>query len=135
MARPRTAKQKAALRKAQLASARKRRGKGKGKLAAANRALGPRKSRTNKVLKYGAIAAATGAVAFHVAGTRGINIAGHTYQHRLAYSKDAQGGLFKGSAASKNGLSMAAGGVKIGSRRYGIVVRHTSPTYKRIYGR
>lgn len=33
----RTARQKAALRKAQLASARKRRGKGKGKLAAANR--------------------------------------------------------------------------------------------------
>lgn len=45
----RTARQRAALRKAQLASARKRRGKGKGKLAKANRSI-----RRGRRVSYGA---------------------------------------------------------------------------------
>lgn len=59
----RTAKQKAALRKAQLASARKRRGKGKGKLAKANRTA----SRARKV----AVVAATGGLALAAVGVAG----------------------------------------------------------------
>ena len=60
--RVRTAKQKAALRKAQRASARKRRGKGKGKLAAANR----RATRNRRIAIGAGLAAgaAIGAVAY-----------------------------------------------------------------------
>lgn len=59
----RTAKQRAALRKAQLASARKRRGKGKGKLAKANRSA----TRSRRI----AAVAATGGLALAAAGVAG----------------------------------------------------------------
>lgn len=49
----RSAKQRAALRKAQLASARKRRGKGKGKLARANRSI--RKNRRRAIVAGAAV--------------------------------------------------------------------------------
>ncbi|AKU45299.1 hypothetical protein MADRUGA_9 [Mycobacterium phage Madruga] len=64
MARVMTARQRAALKKAQAASAKKRRGKGKGKLAAANRKLDSRKRRTRKALKIGVATAAVGGVAY-----------------------------------------------------------------------
>ena len=64
MARPMTARQRAALQKAQAASARKRRGKGKGKLAAANRKYDKRSKRGRKALKYGLAAAAVGGAAY-----------------------------------------------------------------------
>lgn len=63
MARPRTAKQKAALKKAQAASARKRRGKGKGKLAAANR-RNTGISRRRKMLAYSSVAAGYAAIGY-----------------------------------------------------------------------
>jgi uncharacterized membrane protein YebE (DUF533 family) len=61
-----TPARKAALKKAQMASARKRRGKGKGKLAAANRrADGKRKISTKrKVLGYSMIAAGYGMIGY-----------------------------------------------------------------------
>ncbi len=61
----RTARQRAALRKAQLASARKRRGKGKGKLGKANKRLGRARFARNL-----AIGVAAGAVLGHAVGTR-----------------------------------------------------------------
>ena len=60
----RTARQRAALRKAQLASARKRRGKGKGKLAAANR--NNKRTRRNARIAVGVIGAAYVATAVGV---------------------------------------------------------------------
>lgn len=54
-----TPARRAALKKAQAASARKRRGKGRGKLAVANRKY----SRLKKTVKYTAIAGAVGAAA------------------------------------------------------------------------
>lgn len=64
MAHTMTPKRRAALRKAQLASARKRRGKGKGKLAAANRTISKQKRRV-------AVVAATGGLALAAAGVAG----------------------------------------------------------------
>lgn len=58
-----TAARKAALRKAQLASARKRRGRGKGKLARANRAA----TRNKRI----AVVAATGGLALAATGVAG----------------------------------------------------------------
>lgn len=65
MAKPHTmtAARKAALRKAQMASARKRRGKGKGKLAKANRSA----TRNRRI----AVVAATGGLALAAAGVAG----------------------------------------------------------------
>lgn len=57
-----TPARKAALKKAQMASARKRRGKGKGKLAAANRRYDASQSRKSKIMRY-AVVGAGGALA------------------------------------------------------------------------
>jgi hypothetical protein len=64
-----TPARRAALKKAQMASARKRRGKGKGKLAAANRAADSKKNKmsTKKKVALGiAYAAAYGAYAYSI---------------------------------------------------------------------
>lgn len=58
-----TPARRAALKKAQMASARKRRGKGKGKLAAANRKADSRSSRKRRIIgavAYGAYVGAMG---------------------------------------------------------------------------
>lgn len=76
----RSAKQRAALRKAQLASARKRRGKGKGKLARANRSVSRYKRTRNLLIGAAAVggAAALGHHAYKKArhGTLGTTKAG-----------------------------------------------------------
>lgn len=79
----RTAKQRAALRKAQLASARKRRGKGKGKLAKANRRAGRARFARNI-----AIGVAVGSLAGNALGKRARkSINAHRYNKRVAQGK------------------------------------------------
>lgn len=68
----RTAKQRAALRKAQLASARKRRGKGKGKLAKANRKYSQKK-RNDRIWRGVAVTTALVSIGFRTANYRRTN--------------------------------------------------------------
>lgn len=88
MAYKMTPKRRAALRKAQLASARKRRGRGKGKLAKANRSS----TRNRRI----AVVAATGGLALAAAG-----VAGAMYAR-----KTASGGPRKKTVASSSKVSL-----------------------------
>lgn len=98
MAKARTAKQRAALRKAQLASARKRRGKGKGKLAKANRSA----TRSRRMA-----AVATGGLALAAAGIAG------AYYAKSRKPKSNYFGKYTGSTVVGQNKS------KTGSRRSG----------------
>lgn len=128
----RTAKQKAALRKAQLASARKRRGKGKGKLAAANRAAGPRNRVKRHLSRHGLSYAAVGVFAGAVAADY------HFKKKRIAhYNAIAAGkGMPKPKVRYKNVPLVTVGKKKKGSTNTAIVnrgQRHQPPVWRHGY--
>jgi len=100
----RTAKQRAALRKAQIASARKRRGKGKGKLAAAHR-----RSRRNAQIATGAGIALVGLAA---------GITAHRYaKNNLYTSKHHQSGSTPGLRYRKSNYGARSVSLSVGSRK------------------
>lgn len=93
-----TPARRAALKRAQLASAARRRGKGKGKLAAAHRALGAKgpqgkfagkKGLAKNVAKVGGFAAAAGGAVY----------AGHHFKNTVSQKKDIRGAARKRLAA------------------------------------
>jgi hypothetical protein len=99
-----TPKRRAALKKAQAASARKRRGKGRGKLAAANRAAGPRSRVKRHLSRHGLSYAAVGVFAGAVAADH------HFKKKRIAHYRDIAAG--KGLPKPK----VKYGGMKITPR-------------------